>query len=121
MRKQIDANIRVHSLSDLCIFAFSMNELKIKPLNDRVVLEPLKEEEKTKTGLYLPETADKEKSEQGKVLAVGPGKRNDKGELVPVSVKPGDTVIFGGYHSKQKVGDREYYIIPEEDILAILE
>lgn len=95
--------------------------MNIHPLNDRIVLEPLKEEEKTKAGLYLPDIADKERSEQGKVFAVGPGKLNEKGERVPLSVKVGDNVIFGGYHSKQKVGDKEYYIIPEEDILAILE
>ena len=94
---------------------------KIRPLADRVVLEPLKEEEKTKAGLYLPDTAEKEKSEQGKVLAVGPGKLTDKGDRKPMGVKVGDLVIFGGYHSKQKVGDKEYYIIPEEDILAVLE
>lgn len=93
----------------------------IRPLNDRVVLEPLKEEEKTKTGLYLPDTADKEKSEQGKVIATGPGKLNDKGDRIPMTVKVGDMVVFGGYHSKQKVDGKEYYIIPEEDILAILE
>jgi chaperonin GroES len=93
----------------------------IRPLGDRVVLEPLKEEEKTKSGIYLPETADREKPEQGKVIAVGPG-RLEEGKRVPMEVKVGDIVIFTKYGPNEvKVDDKEYLIAKEEDILAILE
>ena len=94
---------------------------KLKPLGDRVVLEPLKEEEKTKSGIYLPETADREKPEQGKVVAVGPGKL-EEGKRVPMGVKVGDVVIFTKYGPNEvKVDGKEYLIAKEEDILAILE
>ncbi|OGZ63630.1 MAG: co-chaperone GroES, partial [Candidatus Staskawiczbacteria bacterium RIFCSPHIGHO2_01_FULL_36_16] len=81
-----------------------------------------KEEEKTKAGIFLPETASKEKSEEGKVVAVGPGKRNEKGEVIPVSVKPGDKVLFSKYGpSEIKVDDKEYLIAREDDMLAVIE
>ena len=97
--------------------------MKIIPLADRVVIEPLKDEGgKTKTGIYLPETVDKERPEQGKVVAVGPGKLTETGKRVPVSVKKGDKVVFTKYGPNEvKVDDKEYLIAREEDILAILE
>lgn len=96
--------------------------MKIKPLADYVLVQPIKEEEKTKSGILLPETAEKERPEQGKVIAVGPGKRNEKGELVPVSVKPGQKILFKKYGPDEiKVDNKEYLICKEEDILAILE
>ena len=96
--------------------------MNIKPLADHILIEPIKEEEKTKAGIFLPETASKEKSEEGKVIAVGPGKRNDKGEIIPVSVKVGDKVLFQKYGpSEIKVDDKEYLIAREDDILAIIE
>lgn len=96
--------------------------MKIKPLADYVLVQPIKEEEKTKSGIFLPETAEKERPEQGKVIAVGPGKRNEKGELVPVSVKPGQKILFKKYGPDEiKVDNKEYLICKEEDILAILE
>ena len=96
--------------------------MKIKPLADYILLEPIKEEEKTKSGILLPETAEKERPEQGKVIAVGPGKKNEKGEIVPVSVKPGQKVLFKKYGPDEiKVDDKEYLIAKEEDILAIIE
>ncbi len=94
---------------------------KIKPLSDRVLIEPMSKEEKTKSGIYIPETADKERPEQGRVLAVGPGKFDD-GKLIKPSVKKGDVVIFTKYGPNEiKVGGKEYLIAREDDILAILE
>lgn len=96
--------------------------MNIKPLSDHILIEPVKEEEKTKTGIFLPETASKEKSEQGKVMAVGPGKKTEDGKIIPMSVKPGDKVLFQKYGPNEiKVDDKEYLIAREEDILAIIE
>ena len=96
--------------------------MTIKPLSDHILIEPVKEEEKTKSGIFLPETASKERSEEGKVVAVGPGKRNEKGDIIPVSVKPGDKVLFTKYGPNEiKVDGKEYLIAKEEDILAIIE
>lgn len=91
--------------------------MKIKPLSDRVLIEPISVEDKTASGIILPDTADKEKSEQGKVVAVGPGKPKK-----PMSVKKGDIVLFAKYGpSEIKIDKKEYLIAKEEDILAILE
>ena len=91
--------------------------MNIKPLADRVLIEPISIEDKTKSGIILPDTADKEKSEQGKVVAVGPGKPQK-----PMSVKKGDIVLFAKYGpSEIKIDNKEYLIAKEEDILAILE
>jgi chaperonin GroES len=97
-------------------------KINIKPLADYVLIEPIKEEEKTKAGILLPESAEKEKPEKGKVIAVGPGRRDEKGNLIPVSVKVGQTVLFKKYGPDEiKVDDKEYLICKEEDILAIVE
>jgi len=96
--------------------------MKIQPLADRVLIEPLEEKGKTKSGIYLPETADKERPEQGKVIAVGPGKLSDEGKRIPMSVKKGEVVLFTKYGPNEvKVDDKEYLIAREEDILAIME
>jgi len=96
--------------------------MKIKPLSDHILIEPIKEEEKTKTGILLPETAEKERPEEGKVVAVGPGRITEEGKLIPVSVKPGQKVLFKKYGPDEvKVDDKEYLIAKEEDILAIIE
>ena len=96
--------------------------MNIKPLGDHILIEPIKEEEKTKAGIFLPETANKEKSEEGKVIAVGPGKKTDDGKIVPVSMKPGDKVLFTKYGPNEiKVNGKEYLIASESDILAIIE
>jgi chaperonin GroES len=96
--------------------------MNIKPLADHILIEPIKEEEKTRGGIFLPETASKEKSEEGKVIAVGPGKRSSDGKVTPVSVKPGDRVLFSKYGpSDIKVEEKEYLIAREDDILAIIE
>ena len=96
--------------------------MNIKPLSDHILIEPIKEEEKTKTGILLPETAEKERPEQGLVIAVGPGKKNAKGEVIKLEVKEGDRVLFTKYAPNEiKVDDKEYLIAKEEDILAVLE
>jgi chaperonin GroES len=96
--------------------------MKIKPLADHILIEPIKEEEKTKGGILLPDTAEKEKPEQGKVIAVGPGRKTSSGKVSVLSVKPGDTVLFTKYGPNEiKVDDKEYLIAKEEDILAIIE
>lgn len=94
--------------------------MKIKPLRDQVLLEPLREEHK-KGGIILPDTVQKERPEKAKVIAVGPGKIED-GKIVPPAVKKGDVVLFTKYGPNEiKVDDKEYLIAKEEDILAIIE
>lgn len=96
--------------------------MKIKPLSDHILIEPIKEEEKTKAGIFLPETTSKERSEQGTVIAVGPGKRTDEGKLFPMSIKPGDKIIFTKYGPNEiKIENKEYLIASENDILAVIE
>jgi chaperonin GroES len=96
--------------------------MKIKPLADYVLIEPIKGQEKTKTGILLPDTLEKERPEQGKVIAVGPGKKDKTGKIISLGIKPGDRVLFTKYGPNEiKVEDKEYLIAKEEDILAILE
>ena len=93
----------------------------IKPLSDHVLLEPLKEERK-KGGIILPDTVDKERPEKGKIVASGPGKLDKDGKRVPMEVKKGQTVLFKKYGPDEiKVGDKEYLIAREEDVLAIID
>ncbi len=95
--------------------------MKIKPLGDRVLVKRVKSEEKTAGGIFIPDTA-KEKQAEGKVVAVGAGKRLDNGELVKPSVKKGQRVLFGKYGGTDvKVGGEEHMILREDDILAIIE
>src|SRR4051794_27020541 len=92
----------------------------LKPLDDRVVVEPTEAEEKTTGGILLPDTA-KQKPQQGKVVAVGPGKLSDAGSRLALGVKVGDTVIYGKYTgSDVEVGGKELKILRESDILAKL-
>lgn len=101
---------------------FHIIVMNIKPLSDHVVIEPLRQEEKTKSGILLPETVEKERPEQGKIIAVGPGRKTDEGKVVPLDVKTGDLVLFTKYGPNEvKIDDKEYLIAKEEDILAILE
>lgn len=93
--------------------------LKISPLSDHVLIEPLREERK-KGGIILPETVEKDRQEKGKIIAVGPGKVKD-GKKVPLEVKKGDTVLFTKYGPNEiKIDGKEYLIAKEEDILAII-
>jgi chaperonin GroES len=92
--------------------------MNLQPLGDRLIVEVLEEEETTFSGIVLPDTA-KEKPQRGRVLAVGPGSRNDKGELVPLDVAEGDEVIFSKYGGTEiKVGTDDVLILRESDVLA---
>jgi chaperonin GroES len=94
----------------------------LRPLGDKVVIRPQKEEEKTKSGIVLPATAEKDKPEQGEVIAVGPGKLTEDGKIVPMSVKVGDTVLFQKYGPTEiKLEGTEYLVVSEGDVLAVLE
>ncbi len=96
--------------------------MNIKPLSNHIFLEALGEEKTTKSGIVLPETSEKEKPVKGKVSAVGPGKLNDKGERIMMSVKVGDTVLFKKYGPDEiEIEGKKYLVGDEEDILAILE
>lgn len=95
--------------------------MKIQPLGDRVLVEPQKEAESKKGGIIIPDSA-KEKPMQGKVIAVGPGKRDEKGSLIPMGVKKGDVVLLPKYGGTEvKIDDQEYQIVREDDILGIVE
>lgn len=97
------------------------SSLDIQPLGDRVVVAPAEKEEKVSvSGIIIPDTVDKEKPAKGKVVAVGPGKYDD-GELVPMQVKVGQTVLFSKYgYDEVKVDGKEYYILSESQILAVI-
>jgi chaperonin GroES len=95
--------------------------MNLKPLNNKIILEAVSAEEKTKSGIIIPDTANKEKPEQGKVLAVGSGKLLESGERAKMDVKVGDTVIFSKYSPNEiKVDGKEYLVISDEDVLAIV-
>ena len=92
--------------------------MDLQPLGDRLIVEVLEEEETTTSGIVLPDTA-KEKPQRGKVLAVGPGSRNDSGELVPLDVAEGDEIIFSKYGGTEvKLGSDDVLILRESDVLA---
>ncbi len=94
---------------------------KIKPLDDRVVVQPIEDEEKTAGGIFLPQTA-KEKPQRGKIVAVGPGRLTDEGERAPMTVKKGDKVLFGKFSGTEVEVDRkDLLIMRETDLLAIIE
>ena len=93
---------------------------RIRPLHDRVIIKRIAEEEKTKGGIIIPDTA-KEKPQEGRVVAVGPGKYED-GKRIPLDVKAGDNILFGKYSGSEiKLNDEEHLIMREEDILGIIE
>ena len=95
--------------------------MKFRPLHDRVLVKRVEEEAKTKGGIIIPDTA-KEKPMQGEVLAVGPGARGDKGELVPMGVQVGDRVLFGKWSGTEvKIDNEELLIMKESDIMGVLE
>ncbi len=95
--------------------------MKIRPLQDRVIVKRLEEEEKTKGGIIIPDTA-KEKPQEGKVIAVGKGKMSEDGKVIPLDVKVGDRILFGKYAGTEiKIDGEEHLIMREEDILGILE
>ncbi|MEW5693339.1 MAG: co-chaperone GroES [Candidatus Hydrogenedentota bacterium] len=95
--------------------------MKIKPLGDRVLVKRLEEKEVKKGGIIIPDTA-KEKPQEGEVIAVGPGKKDENGKVIPIDVKKGDKILFGKYSGTEiKLDDEEYLILKEEDILGIVE
>ena len=95
--------------------------MKIRPLQDRVIVQRIEEEEKTKGGLIIPDTA-KEKPQEGKIVAVGKGKLNDDGKITPLDVKVNDRVLFGKYAGTEiNIDGDEHLIMREEDILGIIE
>ena len=94
--------------------------MKIRPLHDRILVERLEEQEQMRGGIIIPDTA-KEKPQEGKVIAVGSGKVTDDGKRLALDVKAGDKILFGKYSgSEVKVDDKEYLIMREEDVLAVL-
>jgi chaperonin GroES len=98
----------------------SMPATKVKPLADRVVVKRIDEEHQTKGGIIVPDTA-KEKPQQGKIVAVGPGRVADDGKRIKLEVKKGDKVLFGKYAGTEiSVGTEEYLILREDDILAVI-
>ncbi|MEK7653919.1 MAG: co-chaperone GroES [Patescibacteria group bacterium] len=96
--------------------------MNFKPLANHLFIEPLAQEKATKSGIVLPENAEKEKPMIGKVVAAGPGKKNEKGEVIPMSVKVGDKILFKKYGPDEiEVDGKKYLVGDEEDVLAILE
>ncbi len=97
-------------------------DFQIRPLADRVVIKPQEREERTKGGIYLPDTASKERPQEGTVVAVGEGRLDDNGRRVPVAVQPGDRVLFAKYAGTEvKLDDEDYLILAEKDILAVIQ
>ena len=93
----------------------------VRPLADRALVKPKPKEEKTRGGVYLPDTATKERPMQGEVISVGPGRLDDDGRLIPMSVKPGDEVLFAKYSGNElQIDDEDYLILSEKDILGIV-
>ena len=95
--------------------------MKLRPLQDRILVQRLAEEEKTKGGIIIPDTA-KEKPAEGKVISVGKGKVGDDGKRIPLEIKKGDSILFGKYSgSEVKIDGEEYLIMREDDVLGIIE
>ena len=97
------------------------NKLKLKPLGGRVIVEPIEQEEMTAGGIILPETA-KEKPQEGKILAAGPGERDEDGERIPMEVQVGDKVLYAKYSGTEvRLDGKKLLILRESDILAVIE
>jgi chaperonin GroES len=95
--------------------------MKMRPLRDRILVERIEEHEQRVGGIIIPDTA-KEKPQQGRVVAVGKGRVNDKGEVFPLDIKEGETVLFGKYAGSEiKIDGKEYLIIREDEVLGVLE
>jgi chaperonin GroES len=99
-----------------------MAKINLRPLADRLIVEPVEQEEKTASGIILPETA-KEKPQEGNVLAVGPGRKDDEGKPIPMDVKEGDRVLYAKYVGTEVKlpDDRKVLVLKESDVLAIVE
>jgi chaperonin GroES len=97
-------------------------DFRIRPLGDRVVIKPAERKEQTESGIFLPDTATKERPQEGTVLAVGEGRRDDSGKLVPMSLSVGDKVLFAKYSGTEvKLDDEDYLILAEKDVLGIIQ
>lgn len=95
---------------------------KLRPMDDRLLVEPMEEELSTSFGLVLPETASREKPQKGRVVAVGPGKLSEDGKRIPMTVKAGDVVLYSKYGPTEvKLEGKEIYFLQESDVLAIVE
>ena len=95
--------------------------MQIKPLRDNVIIKPMPEEQKTASGIVLPDTAEKEKPEQGQVIAVGPGRTTDDNKTIQINIQKGDKVLFTKYAPNEiKVNGEEFLVVKEDDILAII-
>ncbi len=95
--------------------------MNLKPLRDRVVIKPIEAEETTKSGIVIPDTARKERPQEGEVVAVGGGKLDDSGKAMPMEIKVGDKVIYSKYGGSEiKIDEQDYLIMREEDILAVI-
>jgi chaperonin GroES len=125
LRKQRFGKVHEHKLacsshSELG-FELEGDAMKLRPLHDRVIVKRLEQETKTASGIVIPDNAA-EKPDQGEVLAVGPGKRNDKGDFVALNIKVGDRVLFGKYSGQTvKVDGDELLVMREEDLFAVVE
>lgn len=96
--------------------------MKLKPLSEHLIVEPIEEKIATKSGIVLPDTVDKERPQQGKVVAVGPGRILDNGQRLKMSVKVGDRVLFKKYSPDEiKVDDKEFLVLSESEVIAIIE
>ncbi len=96
--------------------------MKIRPLHDRVIVKRKEDERKTASGIVIPDSANTEKPDQGEVIAVGAGKKDDQGKLIPLDVKVGDRVLFGKYAGQTvKVDGEELLVMREEDIMGVVE
>ena len=97
------------------------SRINVKPLGDRLLVRRLEEDEVVKGGIIIPDTA-KEKPQEAEVIAIGPGRRDDKGELVPMEVKAGQRILLGKYSGTEvEIDDEEYLIVREDDVLGIIE
>lgn len=95
---------------------------KLRPLGDKLIVKPAAKEEMTKAGIIIPDTVDKERPEQGEVISVGPGRVLDNGNVSPMNVKVGDKVVFKKYAPDEvKIGDEEYLVLSESDVMAVIE
>jgi chaperonin GroES len=93
----------------------------VRPLADRALVKPKPQEERTRGGVYLPDTATKERPMQGEVISIGPGQLDDDGRIIPMSVQPGDQVLFAKYAGNElQIDDEDYLILSEKDILGIV-
>lgn len=98
------------------------HKLKLRPTDDHIIVEAVEAEEKTASGLFIPDTASKERPQKGKVIAVGPGKLNDEGKRIPMGVKAGDTILFSKYGPTEvKLDEKEILILNMSDVLAVIE